>query len=70
VINPLTNTRTLTMSQINTRGVDITMLPDGSHAYTGNIYQVNDLDVSNNSGAGTISVTMSPWQITATPGSP
>jgi len=70
VINPVTNTRTKTMSQINTRGVDITMLPDGTHAYTGNIYQVNDLDVATDTGFATISGNISPWQIEATPGHP
>jgi len=72
VINPATNTRTTTLAQSKSRGLDIAMTADG-HAYTTLLFEIHDLNATTNSWVATLpggSDFNAAYQITATPGHP
>jgi len=71
VINPVTNTRTTTLPQSKSRGLDIAMTAD-AHAYTTLLFEIHDLNAATNSWVATIGAPEfnAAYQITATPGSP
>jgi Divergent InlB B-repeat domain len=70
VINPATHTRTTTLPQSKSRGLDIAMTAD-AHAYTTLLFEIHDLNAANNTWAATIGGDFSAaYQITATPGHP
>ena len=68
VINTATNTLQLTMSQTNSRGFDIAMLPDGNQLYAALLSNVFVLDAMTDSWSGTITGNYTAaYQIIVTP---
>jgi DNA-binding beta-propeller fold protein YncE len=69
VINPVTNTRTTTLPQSKSRGLDIAMTADGTHAYTTLLFEIFDLYTPTNSWLATVMGDFNAaYQITISPG--
>jgi len=72
LIDPVSNTLTLTMQQTLSRGLDIAITPDGLHLYTTLLYELHDLYTPTNSWLATISGALNgfsgAYQITISPG--
>jgi YVTN family beta-propeller protein len=74
LINPATNTLTLTMPKTKSYGLDIAITPDGDHFYTTLLFEIHDIYTPTNSWFKTIKGNENDfsgaWQITISPGNP